>query len=54
MAGWPSAAGHIEDDTWQVERLLQERDEGAGREFLVRWSAPWTEAHDSWEPAARS
>ena len=50
-AAFTSAAGHLEDDLWEVEEVVGERGEGEGKEYLVRWAPPWTAADDSWEPA---
>lgn len=40
-----------EDGTmlWEIERLLDERGEGAKRQYLVRWKGFGPE-HDTWEP----
>ena len=43
--------GHVHDDLWLVEKLLEERGEGAAKEYLVRCTQPWTSDDDSWEPA---
>ena len=45
---------YLEDDQWEVERVLGERGAGKKKEFLVRWhGAKWgREEHDTWlQPA---
>ena len=29
--------GHLEDDQWEVQRILDERGRGKKKEYLVRW-----------------
>ena len=50
VAAFTSAAGHLEDDLWEVAAVVGERGEGDSKEYLVRWAPPWTQNDDSWEP----
>lgn len=41
--------GHIDEDAWEVERVLKRRRRLGVTEYLVRW-AGWDEKHNSWVP----
>lgn len=43
------ADGHLAEDEWAVEKILDERGEDDEKEYLVRWVG-WTSAHDAWLP----
>jgi len=37
------------DNVFEVEKIIADRDEEGGKEFLVKWMGyPWS--HASWEP----
>ena len=41
--------GHIDEDAWEVERVLKRRRRLGVTEYLVRW-AGWDEKYNSWVP----
>ena len=50
LAGFTDRTGHIDEDVWEVERLVEARGTGDATEYLVHWRG-WAASHDSWEPA---
>ena len=42
--------GHVEQDEWMVEKILEDRGEHDAKEYLVRW-AGWTSEYDAWRSA---
>ena len=47
-----SAPSEIEDeDYWEVEAILDDRDQSLGREYYVRWKG-CSRVEDSWEPSS--
>ena len=42
--------GHIQDDIWEVEQVLEQRLSPRGHiEYFIKWKG-WPDSHNSWEP----
>ena len=47
-----STVGHVQDDVWEAEKIVESRvGRGGGVEYCVKWVG-WAEQHNTWEPAA--
>jgi hypothetical protein len=44
-------AGHVEDDMWLVDHIVEERGVGKSKEYLLRWQ-DWGPEWDEWRKAA--
>jgi len=51
LAGFGHAAGHIDDGTWEMEQIIDQRGDDDEKEYLIRWYG-WTADGDTWEPGA--
>ena len=55
VANFDHAAGHVDEDVWEVEAIIAERGDGDAKQYLIRWHG-WPpeddKCHDTWEPAS--